>query len=138
MVTSQYPRSTRMILGAGLALSEGEVHRRRRRAVLKAFDMTSLEAYLPQIENHVREFFKNLCEHGAPVRLQDEIKKLMFRISAEQLLGVTELGKEAEDWTRLYTKISNNLFSLPINIPGLGLHTVSATCGTILSYFIVN
>ncbi|XP_014661692.1 PREDICTED: cytochrome P450 26A1-like [Priapulus caudatus] len=123
LVTSQWPKSTRIILGEGIALSSGDLHKRRRHAVIRAFDPACMESYVARTAAHVRRSVSDWCARDAGVLLQDEIKRLMFNISAEQLLGLPVLTRDAAELTRLYSDISKNLFSLPVKIPGLGLHS---------------
>lgn len=124
LVTSQWPYSVRMLLGDGLTFAEGDVHRRRRRAVLRAFDSSSLASYVQGMEDIVTEMVREWCETKKPILLQPKIKEMTFRIAADCLLGLDFRGSELTEWSNLYRVIVNNIFSLPVKIPGFGLHKV--------------
>ncbi|XP_014661414.1 PREDICTED: cytochrome P450 26A1-like [Priapulus caudatus] len=122
LVTSKWPASVRMLLGDGLVSAEGDTLRRRRRAVMRAFDATSLASYVPGIEEVAADVVQQCLDADDVVLLQPKIKEMTFRVAADCLLGIDFRGSELSEWAALYQNVLNNLFSLPVKIPGLGLY----------------
>ncbi|KAF4102087.1 hypothetical protein G5714_016887 [Onychostoma macrolepis] len=92
LVCTQWPQSTRIILGPNtLVNSVGDLHKRKRKILAKVFCRGALEAYLPRLQD--------VCE---------SCSVCIWR-SSKSLLSKT------------FEQLMNNLFSLPFDTPISGL-----------------
>jgi cytochrome P450 len=124
-VTSQWPQSVRSILGAGtLAMATGELHRTRRRNVMRAFNFKALCDYVPSIQNMVHHYLTTWSERDV-ILAYPELKRMMFSVACETLLGFNMDTDQEGQMLTIFENITSNIFSLPIYLPGTGFYKVS-------------
>ena len=124
LVTTSWPTSTRLILGeAALSLSVGASHRQRKKVVLRAFTQDCLMADVRPIQDVVQETLAGWCRQGN-ILGYPECRSLTFTITAKILLGFQFSEKARLELLATFYEMENNLFSLPINLPGTGLNKV--------------
>uniref|UniRef100_A0A8C6SM31 Cytochrome P450, family 26, subfamily C, polypeptide 1 n=1 Tax=Neogobius melanostomus TaxID=47308 RepID=A0A8C6SM31_9GOBI len=122
LVCTQWPQSTRIILGPNtLVNSIGDLHKRKRKVLAKVFSRSALESYLPRLQDVVKsEVCKWCCEEG-PVDVYAAAKTLTFRIAMRVLLGLNLDEERLQYLAKTFEQLMNNLFSLPIDAPLSGL-----------------
>lgn len=124
LVTSQWPKSTKMLVGEGsLTVSSGSIHNVRKKAIFKAFSNTALEGYTKVTQTITKNCIDQWCTKGNVLGYQ-EFKSLTFEISCRVLLGIKMTPDEKKELMEHFDIFMSNLFSLPIKIPGLGLYKV--------------
>lgn len=123
-VTSKWPTSARMLLGDGsLSMSTGSAHSVRKKAILRAFSNDALESYTPVVHEIIRKYINTWCNEPTVLGYQ-EFRKLTFEISCRILLGFEMDEAEMTRLMEAFETLTANLFSLPICVPGTGLHKV--------------
>ncbi|XP_055499332.1 cytochrome P450 26B1-like [Leucoraja erinacea] len=116
-----WPRSAHDMLGPhSLANSSGHTHRARRKVYARVFSQAALDSYLPQIVKLVREAVTGWCARPGPVSVYPENKRLTLRIAAAALLGSLPSQEELTDLFTNMEQLSENIFTLPIDVPGSG------------------
>ncbi|XP_064418820.1 cytochrome P450 26C1 [Latimeria chalumnae] len=122
LVSTQWPQSTRLILGPNtLVNSNGELHRQRRKILAKVFSHTALEIFLPRIQELVRGEIQGWCREQAAIAVYPVTKALTFRIAVRILLGLSIDDRQLQNLAKTFEQLIDNLFSLPLDIPFCGL-----------------
>jgi cytochrome P450 len=110
------PISVRQIFVRSLALVDGDDHRTRKAAMLKAFEREALDAYLPDIERVMRDRIARWEELGSFAWLPD------LQLMAAELSGVLYTGDHSEARARELCQIigwmRGAFTTLPLAIPG--------------------
>uniref|UniRef100_A0A8K9URP4 Cytochrome P450 26A1 n=1 Tax=Oncorhynchus mykiss TaxID=8022 RepID=A0A8K9URP4_ONCMY len=125
LVAAQWPASVRLILGShALSNAHGALHKRKKKAIIKAFSREAMEQYIPVIREEVRCSVDNWLQSDSCVLMYPEMKRLMFRIAMRILLGFEpEQSKTDElELVEVFEEMIKNLFSLPIDVPFSGLY----------------
>ncbi|XP_068183591.1 cytochrome P450 26C1 isoform X2 [Antennarius striatus] len=122
LVCTQWPQSTRIILGPHtLVNSVGDMHKRKRKILAKVFSRGALESYLPRLQDVVRSEISKWCSEPGSVDVYAAARSLTFRIAVGVLLGL-QLGEDRIVYlAKIFEQLMNNLFSLPIDAPLTGL-----------------
>ncbi|XP_059160045.1 cytochrome P450 26A1-like [Physella acuta] len=121
LVTAYWPTSVRLLLGEGsVGMAIGGLHRSRRRALQKAFNHHALSQYLPIMHKVVKSSIDSWC-HQPSVLAYDQCKTMTFTLAAQVLVGFDLTPPELEELMGVFDTFCNNLFSLPLRCPGLGL-----------------
>ncbi|XP_038846767.1 cytochrome P450 26C1 [Salvelinus namaycush] len=122
LVCTQWPQSTRIILGPNtLVNSIGELHKKKRKILAKVFSRGALETYLPRLQDIVKSEIAKWCSEPGPVDVYVAAKSLTFRIAVRVLLGLKMEEKRIVYLSKIFEQLMNNLFSLPIDAPMSGL-----------------
>ncbi|XP_063433670.1 cytochrome P450 26A1-like [Mytilus trossulus] len=122
LVTAQWPTSTKLLLGDGsLTGSSGNIHNLRKKALFKAFSNTALEEYTQVIQSITKDCIEHWCTQENILSHQ-EFKSLTFEIACRVLLGIKMNKVEKTELLGHFDTFLSNLFSLPMQIPGLGLY----------------
>ncbi|XP_030235615.1 cytochrome P450 26C1, partial [Gadus morhua] len=122
LVCTQWPQSTRILLGPGtLVNASGGGHRGKRKLLAKAFSRGALDSYLPRLQEEVRAEVSRWCLHPGPVEVYAAAKTLTFRIAAGVLLGLRLDEERTAHLARTFETLMDNLFSLPLDTPLSGL-----------------
>uniref|UniRef100_A0A4W3J9A6 Cytochrome P450 26B1 n=1 Tax=Callorhinchus milii TaxID=7868 RepID=A0A4W3J9A6_CALMI len=125
LVTTQWPRSTRMLLGpTSLVNSVGDVHRHKRKVFAKLFSHDALQSYLPKIQQVIRDGIRDWSSSEEPIVVYQEAKKLTFRIAVRVLLGFQVSEEDLSLLSSNFEQLVANLFSLPLNLPFSGYRKV--------------
>uniref|UniRef100_A0A4W3K5U9 Cytochrome P450 26B1 n=1 Tax=Callorhinchus milii TaxID=7868 RepID=A0A4W3K5U9_CALMI len=136
LVSAQWPRSTQELLGqSSLANSIGDIHRCKRKVYARVFSHDALESYLPRIKEVVAETRRSWIAKGGPISVYPESKRLMFRIAVSVLLGFTPTRQEFNDLFANFEQLADNIFSLPLDVPGSGYRKVSFTLFIYFQHF---
>uniref|UniRef100_H3DMW6 Cytochrome P450, family 26, subfamily C, polypeptide 1 n=1 Tax=Tetraodon nigroviridis TaxID=99883 RepID=H3DMW6_TETNG len=127
LVCTQWPQSTRIILGPNtLVNSSGELHKRRRkvagRTCVTVFSRRALESYLPRLQHLIRSEIAKWCAEPAAVDVYSATRSLTFRIAIGVLLGLRLDEERIIYLAQVFEQLMSNLFSLPVDIPLSGLH----------------
>ncbi|KAG7464324.1 cytochrome P450 26C1 [Solea senegalensis] len=122
VVCTQWPQSTRIILGPNtLVNSIGDLHKRKRKMLAKVFSRGALESYLPRLQDVVKSEIAKWCSAPGAVDVYSAAKSLTFRIAASVLLGLQLEEERVVYLARIFEQLMNNLFSLPFDAPLSGL-----------------
>ncbi|XP_016125402.1 cytochrome P450 26C1 [Sinocyclocheilus grahami] len=122
LVCTQWPQSTRIILGPNtLVNSVGVLHKRKRKILAKVFSRGALEAYLTRLQDVVKTEIAKWCSETGPVDVYTVAKSLTFRIAVRVLLGLHLEEQQITSLSKTFEQLMNNLFSLPIDTPISGL-----------------
>ncbi|XP_051722818.1 cytochrome P450 26B1 [Ctenopharyngodon idella] len=122
LVCTQWPQSTRIILGPNtLVNSVGDLHKRKRKILAKVFSRGALEAYLTRLQDVVKSEIAKWCTEAGSVDVYVATKSLTFRIAVQVLLGLRLDEQQIAYLSKTFEQLMNNLFSLPIDNPISGL-----------------
>ncbi|KAJ8013905.1 hypothetical protein DPEC_G00034680 [Dallia pectoralis] len=122
LVCTQWPQSTRVILGPNtLVNSIGDLHKSKRKILAKVFSRRALETYLPRMQDVVKSEIAKWCSEPGPVDVYAAAKALTFRVAVRVLLGLKMEEKRIVYLSKIFEQLMNNLFSLPIDAPMSGL-----------------
>jgi retinoid hydroxylase len=115
-----WPDAFKTLLGESLFLQEGEEHRRNRRLIMPALHGPALASYFSTMETIAFQYFKKWEQQREFVWF-DQYKQLTFDIASQLLLG-TSSGPEVERLSKLFTTLTDGLFSLsPVPFPWTSL-----------------
>lgn len=115
-------KRTRVLLGNGLLLSEGEEHSKRSRKAQPAFRAKAVEAYAEGMVEVTEEIVGSWIE-GSEVRLAPELARLTLSIVARALFGADLLGRSEQigaaitDMMPLLDARIHGIMPLPLWIP---------------------
>lgn len=122
LVCTQWPQSTRIILGPNtLVNSIGDLHKRKRKILAKVFSRGALESYLPRLQDVVKSEIAKWCLEPGAIDVYSAAKSLTFRIAVRVLLGLQMEEERIVYLAQIFEQLMNNLFSLPIDAPLSGL-----------------
>ncbi|KAM9345324.1 LOW QUALITY PROTEIN: cytochrome P450 26C1 [Symphorus nematophorus] len=122
LVCTQWPQSTRIILGPNtLVNSIGDLHKRKRKILAKVFSRGALESYLPRLQDVVKSEIAKWCSEPGAVDVYSAARSLTFRIAVRVLLGLQLEEERIVYLAQIFEQLMNNLFSLPIDAPLSGL-----------------
>ncbi|XP_049591285.1 cytochrome P450 26C1 isoform X2 [Syngnathus scovelli] len=122
LVHTQWPRSTRIILGPNtLVNSTGDAHKSKRKVLAKVFSRGALESYLPRLQVLVRRQVGEWCARPDAVDAYAAAKSLTFRIAVRVLLGLQLDEEQVLYLGAVFEQLMDNLFSLPVDVPLSGL-----------------
>ncbi|XP_077095379.1 cytochrome P450 26C1 [Siphateles boraxobius] len=122
LVCTQWPQSTRIILGPNtLVNSVGDLHKRKRKILAKVFSRGALEAYLTRLQDVVKSEIAKWCTETGSVDVYAATKSLTFRIAVQVLLGLHLDEQQIASLSKTFEQLMNNLFSLPIDTPISGM-----------------
>ncbi|KAF7221300.1 cytochrome P450 26C1 [Nothobranchius furzeri] len=122
LVCTQWPQSTRIILGPNtLVNSIGDLHRKKRKIVAKVFSRGALESYLPRLQDVIKSEIAKWCSEPVAIDVYSAAKSLTFRVAVGVLLDLRLQEKRIVYLAKTFEQLMNNLFSLPIDAPLSGL-----------------
>ncbi|XP_040906644.1 cytochrome P450 26C1 [Toxotes jaculatrix] len=122
LVCTQWPQSTRIILGPNtLVNSIGDLHKRKRKILAKVFSRGALESYLPRLQDVAKSEIAKWCSAPGAIDVYSAAKSLTFRIAVRVLLGLQLEEERIVYLAQIFEQLMNNLFSLPIDAPLSGL-----------------
>ncbi|XP_037320718.1 cytochrome P450 26B1 [Pungitius pungitius] len=122
LVCTQWPQSTRIILGPNtLVNSIGDLHKRNRKILAKVFSRGALESYLPRVQDVVKSEIAKWCSEPGAIDVYSAAKSMTFRIAVRVLLGLRMEEERIVYLAKIFEQLMNNLFSLPIDAPFSGL-----------------
>ncbi|XP_053314069.1 cytochrome P450 26B1 [Spea bombifrons] len=121
LVSTEWPRSTRVLLGPNsLANSIGDIHRHKRKVFSKIFSHEALETYLPKIQLVIQDTLRVWSSNPEPINVYFEAQKLTFRMAIRVLLGFRLSSEELSNLFEVFQKFVENVFSLPVDVPFSG------------------
>ncbi|XP_063781335.1 cytochrome P450 26B1 [Pseudophryne corroboree] len=121
LVSAEWPRSTRMLLGPNsLTNSIGDIHRHKRKVFSKIFSHEALETYLPKIQLVIQDTLRLWSSHPEPINVYCEAQKLTFRMAIRVLLGFRLSDEELSHLFQVFQQFVENVFSLPVDLPFSG------------------
>ncbi|KAF3707899.1 Cytochrome P450 26C1 [Channa argus] len=122
LVCTQWPKSTRIILGPNtLVNSIGDLHKKKRKILAKVFSRGALESYLPRLQDVIKSEIAKWCSEPCAIDVYSAAKSLTFRIAIRVLLGLQLEEERVVYLAQIFEQLMNNLFSLPIDAPFSGL-----------------
>ncbi|KAM8822271.1 cytochrome P450 26C1 [Synchiropus picturatus] len=122
LVCTQWPQSTRIILGPNtLVNSVGELHKTKRKILAKVFSRAALESYLPRLQRVIQSEVAKWCDHSGSIDVYVAAKSLTFRLALRVLLGLQLEEERLVYLGRIFEQLMDNLFSLPVDAPLGGL-----------------
>ncbi|MBD2441406.1 cytochrome P450 [Nostoc sp. FACHB-110] len=111
-----WPGTFKRLLGHSLFVQDGQEHRRNRRLIMPALHGPALANYLDVMNNITTSYLKK-WEDKKEFTWFYEFKQLTFDIASQLLLG-TNPGEECTRQSKLFTTLTNGLFSInPLPIP---------------------
>jgi retinoid hydroxylase len=108
-----WPDNFRELLGESLFLQEGAEHQRNRKLLMPAFHGKALVNYADTIDK-ITDRYLAKWSHTGTLTWFPELKNLTFEIASVLLIG-SEPGAETTELSRLFTELTNGLFTLPLN-----------------------
>jgi retinoid hydroxylase len=108
-----WPDNFKELLGASLFLQEGAEHQRNRKLLMPAFHGKALTNYVETM-TAITDRYLTRWEQIGNITWFPELKKLTFEIASVLLIG-SEPGDETTELSRLFTEITNGLFTIPVN-----------------------
>ncbi|XP_073411175.1 cytochrome P450 26B1 isoform X2 [Dendrobates tinctorius] len=121
LVSAEWPRSTRMLLGPNsLTNCIGDIHRHKRKVFSKIFSHEALETYLPKIQLVIQDTLRVWSSHPGSINVYCEAQKLTFRLAIRVLLGFRLSDEELNHLFQVFQQFVENVFSLPVDLPFSG------------------
>ncbi|XP_049712459.1 cytochrome P450 26B1 isoform X2 [Elephas maximus indicus] len=121
LVSTEWPRSTRMLLGPNtVSNSIGDIHRNKRKVYSKIFSHEALESYLPKIQLVIQDTLRAWSSHPEAINVYQEAQKLTFRMAIRVLLGFSIPEEDLGQLFEVYQQFVENVFSLPVDLPFSG------------------
>ncbi|KAL0621523.1 Cytochrome P450 26B1 [Plecturocebus cupreus] len=121
LVSTEWPRSTRMLLGPNtVSNSIGDIHRNKRKVFSKIFSHEALESYLPKIQLVIQDTLRAWSSHPEAINVYQEAQKLTFRMAIRVLLGFSIPEENLGHLFEVYQQFVENVFSLPVDLPFSG------------------
>jgi retinoid hydroxylase len=108
-----WPDNFKELLGASLFLQEGAEHQRNRKLLMPAFHGKALVNYVETIDEITDRYLVKWSQTGE-LKWFPELKNLTFEIASVLLIGSAP-GAETTELSRLFTELTNGLFTLPLN-----------------------
>lgn len=95
-------------------------------AIMQAFSREALEFYIPAMQHEVKTAVQEWLAKDSTVLVYPEMKRLMFRIAMQILLGfqLEQIKTDEQKLVEAFEEMIKNLFSLPIDMPFSGLYRV--------------
>ncbi|XP_070540116.1 cytochrome P450 26B1-like [Ptychodera flava] len=124
IVEQLYPKTIRSLLTSNsesILFSNGQVHERLRKVTSKVFHISRLASYVPFIQKYTDEAATRWCT-GGRVSGQDECRSLLFRIAGKVMCNFDYDENETRHLSNVYQTMVDNIFSLPIDLPGSGFN----------------
>uniref|UniRef100_A0A4W4H3U8 Cytochrome P450, family 26, subfamily C, polypeptide 1 n=1 Tax=Electrophorus electricus TaxID=8005 RepID=A0A4W4H3U8_ELEEL len=123
VVSTQWPQSTRIILGPhALINSVGDLHKKKRKVrPARVFSRGALETYLTRLQEIVKSETAKWCAELGSVDVYTATKSLTFRIAVRVLLGLHLEEPRIRYLSKIFEQLMSNLFSLPVDAPLSGL-----------------
>lgn len=120
-----WPRSTRLLLGAGsLSHASGSEHVVRKKALMAAFSFEALSSYVPVISTLTRKYVNKWLASGRIYGF-DEFRTLNFAVSCKVMLGVDLDSAECGRLMSVFDTFTSNIFSVPLDAWGFGFRKVT-------------
>jgi retinoid hydroxylase len=125
-VENAWPASTSTLLGPKvLSVSTGKLHTTLRKLNATAFRPSTLNSYIPKIENVTRRIICNPLQIGNP--FERTCKTIVTTIVFDCLFGVnnvmsSEFQNTLAEWNSYFIDYNAGLFSMPINLPGFAFY----------------
>ncbi|XP_021357836.1 cytochrome P450 26B1-like [Mizuhopecten yessoensis] len=121
-VKSSYPSSIRTLLGPNaLSMSEGLLHKSRKVQLMQYLSPEFLRkhrsGFVDLIDDHMLRWSS---EPSVDIYL--EIRALFTEMAAKFLVDIDILLETNRRIKELYQQFTDNIFSLPVNLPGFGLY----------------
>ncbi|WP_295617605.1 cytochrome P450 [Chamaesiphon sp. GL140_3_metabinner_50] len=107
-----WPDNFQELLGASLFLQEGAEHQRNRRLLMPAFHGKALVNYVETMTK-ITDRYLTRWEQIGDLTWFPELKNLTFEIASILLIG-SEPGAETTELSRLFTELTNGLFTIPV------------------------
>lgn len=122
-VASQWPPSIRRVLGPNALSMMDEIteHKERKKLLSNLFQPESLNSFIPVIRKITKHYLETWCQKGKILGFS-ECRNLGFDVALQCLAGFDCNAEIASELSDKYEQMVYNMFSLPYNIPGLGLH----------------
>lgn len=124
LLQSAYPTSVRTIIGKNtLATSAGKVHADMKVQILRCFSPEFFEQKFPEISHFLTDRIYDWCR-SSQVTIFSELHSMFLELASVSLVSMDMPKSEKTRIQTLYHEITDNLFTLPINLPGFGFHKV--------------
>lgn len=124
LLQSAYPTSVWTIIGKNtLATSTGKVHADMKVQILRCFSPEFFEIKFPDISHYLTDRIDDWCR-SSQVTIFSELHSMFLELASVSLVSMDMPKSERARIQTLYHEITDNLFTLPINLPGFGFHKV--------------
>ncbi|KAL4231897.1 hypothetical protein ACF0H5_009473 [Mactra antiquata] len=122
IVQSAYPASVRKLLGEqAISMSHGEIHKTKKRHLMKFLCPEFFANHTPVMAKLMSDRIGTWSTEPA-IDLYKEVKNLFIELAARFLINI---DLDDDDIAQLRDQLeifTNNIFCLPVNIPGLGFN----------------
>ncbi|PIK40023.1 putative cytochrome P450 26A1 [Apostichopus japonicus] len=117
IVESQWPQSTKNLLGNVLTLSSGDRHTMLRRYVSRAFTHEALQGYVELSLPLIQDGIDSWCTEKSVLAF-DATRRLLFDIAAVVLCGFDHKEIEGGEMADTFMDFTKGFFTLPFDLPG--------------------
>lgn len=124
IVQSSYPTSVRKLIGEqSISMSHGEIHKTKKRELMKYLSPEFFHHHTPILARTIADRVGEWCEK-TEVDLYPECKKLFIELAARFLINIDMGEKDVAVLQEQLDIFSDNIFCLPVNLPGFGFYKV--------------
>ncbi|XP_061194408.1 cytochrome P450 26A1-like [Saccostrea echinata] len=117
-----YPTSVWKILGKNsLSSSTGQVHAEKKIQLLKCLSPGFFDQNLPVVSDFLTGRIYEWCRKSS-IEIFADCHSMFLELASTFLVSMDMPKDERKKIQTLYHDITNNLFTLPLNIPGFGFH----------------
>ncbi|XP_060076949.1 cytochrome P450 26B1-like [Ylistrum balloti] len=121
-VKSSYPTSIRTLLGPNaLSMSEGVLHKSRKVQLMQYLSPEFLRQHRTRFVNLIDDHMLRWCSEPS-VDIYLGIRALFTEMAAKFLVDIDIPMETNHRIKELYQQFTDNMFSIPINLPGFGLY----------------
>lgn len=125
LLQCSYPSSVLNILGKNtLVATTGQLHHQRKMQIMKCFSPKLLDQNLPVISEILTGRIYEWCRRPS-IEVFSDCHSMFLELASNFLVSMNMPKNERAKIQTLYNDITNNIFTLPLNIPGFGFHKVS-------------
>lgn len=91
----------------------------------QAFSHAAFETYIPRLQHVIKREVAKWCLEPGSIDVYTATKALTFRIAVQVLLGLDAADAQMDYLSKTFEQLTDNLFSLPIDVSFSGLRKVS-------------
>lgn len=124
IVQSSYPASVRRLLGdQSISMSHGDAHKTKKRELMKYLSPEFFRHHTPVLSRAVADRLEEWCEKPE-IDLYNECQKLFVELAARFLINIDISEEDVGQLQRHLQTFTENIFCLPVNLPGFGFYKV--------------
>ncbi|XP_060585713.1 cytochrome P450 26A1-like [Ruditapes philippinarum] len=122
IVRSSYPTSVLKLVGSqSITMSHGEAHKSKKRELMKYLSPEFFHNHTPVLASAISGRIERWCDQPE-IDLYEECQKLFVELAAKFLINIDIDEADVSELQRHLRTFTDNMFSLPLDIPGFGLN----------------